>query len=213
MQEVLPGIFHWSTPHPKINVEVSSYWLDDGGVLIDPLIPRDVGLRWFESRPSPPHAITLSSRHHYRDSSRLAQHFGCRVLCNRAGLHEFTHGEPVTGFDPGERLAGDLIAFEIGGLCPDETALHSAPARTLWLADAFVRNPSEEHSDVLGFVPDTLMDDPPETKRQLLAALTRALDELDFENVMLAHGGPLVGDGRRQLQEFVDSGGRTAFEY
>jgi hypothetical protein len=26
------------------------------------------------------------------------------------------------------------------------------------------------------------------------------------------HGGPVIGDGRAQLRDFVQSGGRTAFE-
>jgi hypothetical protein len=64
----------------------------------------------------------------------------------------------------------------------------------------------------LGFVPDSLLDDPEDTKRALLDAYLRVLDELQFEHVLLAHGGPLVGDGRARLREFVDSGGRTAFE-
>ena len=36
--------------------------------------------------------------------------------------------------------------------------------------------------------------------------------ELDFEHLLLAHGGPLIGNGRALLQDLVDSGGRTAFE-
>jgi hypothetical protein len=56
------------------------------------------------------------------------------------------------------------------------------------------------------------MDDPPETKRRLLDVFARVLRDLDFEHVLLAHGGPLVGDGRAQLQELISSGGRTAFE-
>ena len=43
MLEVLPGIFHWPAMHPLIHMEVSSYWLAAGGVLVDPLIPPDVG--------------------------------------------------------------------------------------------------------------------------------------------------------------------------
>jgi hypothetical protein len=43
-------------------------------------------------------------------------------------------------------------------------------------------------------------------------ALARVLRDLDFEHVLLAHGGPLVADGRAQLQELVSCGGRTAFE-
>jgi hypothetical protein len=46
----------------------------------------------------------------------------------------------------------------------------------------------------------------------MLAAYARLLDELDFEHVLLAHGDPLIGDGRARLQEVIEVGGRTAFE-
>lgn len=212
VREVLPGVFHWTGVHPRIRIEVSSYWLDEGGVLIDPLVPSGDGLEWFAQRPTPPTAILLSNRHHYRESGRFVEAFGCTVHCNRAGLHEFTAGEPVEGFDPGDRLAGGVVACEVGGLCPDETALHLPAKRAIVFADGVVRGDMHRQSGPLGFVPDVLMDDPPATKRALLAAFARLLDELDFEHLLLPHGGPVIGDGRAQLQELVDSGGRTAFE-
>ena len=212
MRNVLPGVVHWLAMHPRIGVEVSSYWLEDGGILIDPLVPPDVGLDWFEHASTPPEAILLSNRHHYRDSTRFHDAFGCPVYCNRAGLHEFTHGEPVTAFDPGDTLPGGVIAHEVGGLCPDETALYLPAARAVVLADCVVRGGPHGQPGPIGFVPDTLMDDPPGTKRHLLDAFARLLRELDFEHLLLAHGGPVTGDGRAQLQELLDCGGRTAFE-
>jgi hypothetical protein len=212
MHEVLPGVFHWTAVHPKIHIEVSSYWLEDGGVLIDPLVPPDVGVDWFAHRSTPPAAVLLSNRHHYRDSSRFAEVFGCPVLCNRAGLHEFTHGELVDGFDVGDALPGGAIACEVGAICPDETALHVPASSAIVFADGVVRGAVEGQSGPLGFVPDSLMDDPPLTKRNLLASFARLLEELDFEHLLLAHGGPVIGDGRAQLRDFVQSGGRTAFE-
>ena len=209
VREVLPGVFHWTTPHPKIHIDVSSYWLDRDGVVIDPLVPAKEGLAWFAGRPSPPTAVLLSNRHHYRDSARFAEAFGCTVRCNGAGLHEFADGEAVEGFEPGDRLPGSLVACEVGGLCPDETALYLPEKRAVFLADGLVRVGAD---GLLGFVPDVLMDDPPATKRELLAAYSRLLAELDFEHVLLAHGDPLIGDGRARLQEVVDIGGRTAFE-
>ncbi len=57
------------------------------------------------------------------------------------------------------------------------------------------------------------MDEPPETKRRLLESFERALRELEFEHVLLAHGGPVIGDGRDRLAELVRAGGRTAFAF
>ncbi len=208
MREILPGVFHWTTPHPKIRIAVSSYWLDDPGVLVDPLVPVDGGLEWFAARPTPPTAVLLSNRHHYRDSGQFVEAFGCSVHCNRAGLHEFTHGEVAEGFDPGDRLPGGVLAHAIGGICPDESALFLPEKRAIAVADGVVRM----DAGAFGFVPDVLMDDPPATKRALLAAYARLLDELEFDHVLLAHGDPLIDDGRRQLAELVSSGGRTAFE-
>ncbi len=212
MDEVLPGVWHWTTVHPRIRIPVASYWLGTAGVLIDPLVPAEEGLSWFEARPTPPAAVLLSNRHHFRESARFAEAFGCSVHCNRAGLHEFGPGERVVGFDPGDRLAGGVVACEVGGICPDDTALYLPEQRAVVLADAVVSGGPHGRAGPLGFVPDGLMDDPAETKRSLLAALSRLLEELEFEHLLLAHGGPVLDDGRAQLQELVSSGGRTAFE-
>jgi hypothetical protein len=212
MHEPLPGVFHWTARHPKIHIEVSSYWLDGPGVAIDPLVPPDVGLEWFAARATPPRAVLLSNRHHYRQSDRFAERFHCPVYCNRAGLHEFTHGERVQGFDLGELLPGGAVACEMGAICPDDTAFHLPEQRALAIADGVVRGGPHGQEGPLGFVPDALMDDPPATKAGLLAACAHLLATLDFEHLLLAHGGPVVGNGRTLLQDLLDSGGRTAFE-
>ena len=211
MDEILPGVFHWTAEHPVIHSEVSSYWLKDAGVLIDPLVPPELGLEWFATRTVAPTTILLSNRHHYRDSARFEGAFGCAVHCNRAGLHEFTD-RVVHGFDIGAQLPGDVVPREVGAICPDDTALHLPDARALLFADGIVRGGPPGGSGPLGFVPDVYMDDPPHTKRGLLAACERLLDELDFQHLLLAHGGPVIPDGRALLRDLVDRGGRTAFE-
>lgn len=212
VREILPGIHHWITVHPKIQIPVSSYWLEDGGVLIDPLIPPDVGCEWFADRTAEPSAILLSNRHHYRHSGELAERFDLPVYCVRSGMHEFANGEPVTAFDPGDELPGGVVAIEIGGLCPDETALYRPRSRAIVFADGVVRHGPEGEQGPLGFVSDSLMDDPEDTKRALLDAYARVLSDYEFDHVLLAHGEPVIGDGRAYLEEFVASGGRTAFE-
>jgi hypothetical protein len=212
MREVLPGVFHWTARHPRIGIEVSSYWLEEEGVLLDPLVPPEKGLDWFAARRIEPEAIVLSNRHHYRESGRFAERFGCAVHCNSAGLHEFSDGRAVEGFEIGDVLPGSLVACEVGAICPDETALHLPEHGALAIADGIVRGGPHAQERGLGFVPDTLMDDPPATKAGLLAAYARLLDEREFTHLLLAHGGPVIGDGREQLRELLDSGGRPAFE-
>ena len=211
MREILPGVFHWTAKHPRIGIEVSSYWLDDSGVLLDPLVPPDVGLDWFEQRSTAPTAVVLTNRHHYRESGRFAERFGCTVHCVAAGMHEFTHNEVVTPFQFGDLLPGGLLAVEIDAICPDDSALHARAGRWVAFADGFVRGGARDQEDPLGFVPDALMDDPSGTKQGLLASAQRVLDTLDFDHVLLAHGDPLIGNGREALADLVRTGGRTVF--
>lgn len=209
MDEILPGVFHWETLHPNIGKAVSSYWLDDAGVVIDPFVPRDGGLDWFRGRGTAPAAVLLTCRHHLRDAPRFAEAFDCPILCNHEGLHAFDDDLEVVGIEPGHEIAGEIQVVEVGALSPDETAFYVPSARALVIADGIVRDGPDEP---IGFVPDALMDEPEETRAELLEAFEQILDGLDFDHLLLAHGGPVLGEGREQLRLFVDEGGRTAFE-
>jgi hypothetical protein len=204
MREIVPGLFHWTAFHPRIRAEVSSYYLRDPGVLFDPLLGDDDGLGWL-SENGPPHTVLLTNRHHYRHSDRLIEAFGVSVHASRPGMHEFTEEQGVHPFDFGDELPGGVVAHEVGAICPDETALQIPSARAIGLADGLVRYP---HGDgPLAFVPDSLLgDDPDDVKRGLIAAFERLLD-LDFDHLLLAHGHPVVGDGKEQLRAFVEDGG------
>jgi hypothetical protein len=202
--EIAPGIWHWTAFHDGIGHDVSSYYLPDAGVLIDPLLPADGDpLGWLHDH-GPPSAIVLTNRHHYRDSGRLIQEFSLPVRASRPGMHEFSSEQLVEPFDFGDRLPGGLVAHEVGAICPDETAVEIPGARAIALADGLVR--FEALDGPLGFVPDWLLgDDPDAVKQGLRRSLARLL-ELDFDHLLLAHGLPLVDDGREQLEAFVGRG-------
>src|SRR5829696_8370245 len=103
MEEIAPGIFHWKAKHPKIGIEVSSYYLADSGTVLDPMVPPDEGLDWFEGRE--PRRIVLTNRHHYREADRYRERFDVPVSCNEVGLHEFEGGPQVDGFAVGDEVA------------------------------------------------------------------------------------------------------------
>ena len=197
MKEIAPGIWHWTALHPRIKIEVSSYYLPAERVLIDPLAPSG-GLDWFAEH-GPPTDVLLTNRHHYRSSAEFAERFGVTVHCVREGMHEFTGGELVEPFDFGDELPGGVIAHAVGAICPDETALNIPARDALALADGAVR---WESGGPLTFVPDRYMDEPTRTKEGLRESYRR-LAKLDFQHLLLAHGDPFVGTGRETLAAFA----------
>ncbi len=197
MQEIAPGLWHWTAFHDHIRSAVSSYYLASERVLIDPKVPPE-GFEFFEAHGEPEH-ILLSNRHHDRDSWQLRERFGCTVHCPRSGLYELAGRGPVEAFDPGAVLPGDVRACEVDAICPDEMALHIPAHVALACADGVVRASSD---GPLAFVPDFLMDEPERTKQGLREAYGRLL-ELDFDVLLLAHGAPVTSGGKEALRAFV----------
>jgi hypothetical protein len=197
MDEIAPGVFHWTAIHPNIKKPVSSYFLAEEGVVFDPIHPAE-GLDWFNEH-APPAAVILTNRHHYRASGEFVEEFGCAVYCHEAGLHEFTDGRDVEGFADGDEPVPGVQVKHVGSICPDEVAVWVPRARALAIADGIVR---WEPDDPLGFVPDSLFDDPAKDKAGLVASY-KALLPLAPEHLLLAHGNPIVGEGTAKLREFL----------
>ena len=198
MEEIAPGLWHWSAPHPRIKIQVHSYYLPAERVVIDPIEPED-GLGWFAEHGATPDHVLLTNRHHYRSSADFVERFGATVHCAQEGLHEFGPDRRVEPFAFGDELPGGVVAHEVGAICPDESALHIPAHEALAVADGAVR---WETGAPLAFVPDDYMDAPERTKRGLREAYL-GLAELDFRHLLLAHGEPFVGDGRDALAAFA----------
>jgi hypothetical protein len=200
-EEISPGLWHWTARHPRIGHDVSSYYLARERVLIDPLLGEG-GFELFAELGEPEHVL-MTNRHHDRDAWRVQERFGCEVHCVRAGLHEIEGRGRVSAFEFGDELPGGARALEIDAICPDETALHLPAHRALACADGIVRM---QAGGPLGFVPDSLMQEPERTKAGLRQAYRRVLDSgIEPELLLLAHGEPVRADATRALREFFDS--------
>ena len=200
MDEVLPGVLHWTTFHEGIGRPVHSHFFVEGAALFDPRVPAE-GLDEL-ARHGRPDAILLSNRHHLRHAEAFAAAFGCPIKAQRSGLHEFEGGHDVQAFDFGDMVAPGVRALEVGALTPEDTAFHIAAGDgVLLFADAVIRGDDGE----LAYVPARLMgDDPAGVRRGLTAALTRLLDA-DFDALLFAHGAPVPASGKELLREFVAS--------
>ena len=203
MDEIAPGLWHWTATHPNLGKRVSSYGFERGRALVDPMIPEE-GPQALDRLGWQPERIIMSCRHHWRGIGELAARYDCEVLCNEAGLHEFRDGREVAGFEPGDQLADGVLAIGIDALSPDETALHlDAGPGALCIADGIIRDAAGE----LAFVPDPLLgDDPQAVKRDITGAFQLALANAPpFEYLLFAHGDPLLDGGRQALADFVGS--------
>jgi hypothetical protein len=199
MDEIQPGLLHWTAFHDGIGADVHSAFHVPSGTLIDPMEP-DGGLEAVD-RAGHPERIVLTNRHHYRHSDRYRAAFDCPVLCHEAGLHEFEGGPHVDGFAWGDELARGVTALEVGVLCPEESALHIADERgALAFADSVIGG----RSGRLRFVSDYLLgDDPAAIRDGLRASFRRLCEEREFDTLLLAHGDPIVTGGRSALREFA----------
>jgi len=191
VDEIAPGLWHWTALRETIGSEVSSYYLTAERVWIDPMLPPERP-DWFH----PEHAV-LTCRHHSRDAWKL----DCSVWVVEQGAHELEGRGEFRTFAWGDDLPGGMVAYEVGALSPDETALHIPAHRALAIGDGVVRWRDVEG---LTFVPDSLMDDPEATRAGLRAAYLRLLDELDFDHLLLAHGEPVVGTASEDLRKLVE---------
>ncbi len=190
MEELTPEIRHWTGVHPNIGWVVSSYWLPAMGVLLDPLeVPEEVeGVS----------EIVLSNRHHRRSAFEARERLGAVVRVPRLGLHEF-EGDPVEPYDFGEPLAGGAITpYQVTELWPDDGALHIPSLDALAIADTVLNE-----DDRLQFMPDYCFGDAPAEQQSIREGLTRLASELDFQHLLLAHGAPLIADGREKLLKFA----------
>jgi glyoxylase-like metal-dependent hydrolase (beta-lactamase superfamily II) len=194
MDEIAPGISHWKATHPNIGMEVNSYWLPELSLLLDPIaVPDEI---------EDVEHILLTCRHHVRDSLEAAERFGATVRAPRTGMHEYPDDTPIEPYDFGEPfLDGAVTAYQVGGLSPDETALHIPQVSALCIADGAIR-----YGDELGFVPDQYMDDPEKDKADLKRGFADLAGRLDFDVLLLAHGEPYPSGGREALRRFADSG-------
>jgi hypothetical protein len=200
MDELAPGLFHWTAYRDTIGMDVHAHFHAPSGTLFDPMEPAE-GVGWFARAGREPARIVLSNRHHWRHSDRFVAEYGCTVHCHEAGLHAFGGDREVQGFAFGDELAPGVTAHEVGILTPEETALHiEAGEGALLFADTLQRGP---HGD-LAFMPDDLLGDDPDVVRTGLRDRLRTLtDELAFDTLLLAHGAPVPTTGRSALLTFV----------
>ncbi len=206
MDELAPGLWHWTAFRETIRRTVHCAYDERSRTLIDPMLPVE-GIAWFDEH-GPPERIVLVNRHHLRHSARFVERFGCSVHVQEAGLWDL-HDAPVRvrGFRFGDELAPGVVGHRVASITPEEAGLHLAGPGALAVADGLTR----DGDGALAFMPDFLLGgDPEKVKRGLAEAYLKLAETLDFELLLLAHGDPLVGGAREALRTFAETSARAS---
>lgn len=205
MDEIVPGILHWTTFHDGIGQTVHSHLHTSSGALFDPRLP-DGGVEAL-SHAVLPTVVLLSSRHHLRSSAAVAEAYEIPIKVSEPGLKAFTGNDTpeVETFMFGTEVADGVTALELPALAPDETVFHIERATDGGTAALLFGDSLLHHDGELDYVPDALMgDDPDEVKRGLAEGLQRILDGAPpFDSLLFAHGAPIATGGRDKLAAFV----------
>jgi hypothetical protein len=202
MNEIAPGIYHWTAFRDTIGTEVHSYWIEPAGIVLDPMVPPGAGLDWWEGRDVQPQQIVLTIGLHWRESGEFADRFGAPVRVASAGMHRFEGTDrKAEPFEFGDQVAPGVTAIEVGSIAPDETALHiEHGGGAVAIADGVIR---ASGGAPLSFVPDFLMGDDPETVKAGLVDSFRGLLTRDWDTLLMAHGEPIAGGAKSALRDFV----------
>jgi hypothetical protein len=191
IEEVVPGIWHWSVWDERIHAESHAHALAtaQGAVLIDPLPLARQALRRLE----PVLAICLTAACHQRSAWRYRRLLHARVHAPEGS--QPVDEEPDQPYRDGEALPGDLKAIRTPG--PDHAHyafLREQTPSVLFTGDLVMRAAGGD----LQFVWPEYQEDP-----EAMKASVETLADLPFGVLCMAHGAPIVAQPAAALRALL----------
>ena len=213
MEQIAPGLWHWTAPHPDWKPRnrgknglgwdeiVSSYALitDAAFVLIDPLVPTDAAEadrfwkaldRDVEGHGSP--AIVISIHWHARSAQEIAERYPGSTVWAPAdapkGKIRSTHT-----YAAADTLPAGIEAHDLGKV--KEVVLYLPSHEALLFGDVIL--------DGVRICPESWLGKG--ATRQDAADALRPLLDKDIELLLLTHGGPVTDGAREALERALDA--------
>jgi glyoxylase-like metal-dependent hydrolase (beta-lactamase superfamily II) len=186
VEELRPGLWHWSAVHPTWEQnEVQSYAWDAGStlVLLDPLSPPSLVDELVGGKEV---ATVLTCDWHDRSAPQLVERLGAAVYAPAGGEGVLS----AHHFEPGDALPGGLVAYR--ATHRGEVALWIAEAGALVVGDSLLTK------DRVLKIPETWLP-----QDESVADVSRRLApllELPVELVLTTHGEPVREEGAESLR-------------
>lgn len=190
LDEILPGVFRWSGYAPAYKVELTSHAVLLGGKLFcfDPICLAHDAMKRLTARGRPA-AIVLTSDNHERDALYWSETWQVPIWASREallllpGVQRFpARAEEWNGWrlHPLHGAAGGETAFRTGSLVVMGDPIVNLPGHaTELLPPKYCRSQGELRRSLA-----TLIHEP-------------------FENLLVSHGSPILGDASRKIAKLL----------
>lgn len=189
MEELRPGLWTWTAPHPdwtrddagpdgwERDVRSCAVVGDGELVVLDPMeLPEEVAALADGRAVS----VVLTCAWHGRSAADYERRLGATVYAPRPGIERVEL--PARPYDVGAELPGGVVAA--GGYYPEEVVLWLAQQRTLFAGDAFTAPPLRFQRAWL----------PEGVALEEAVERLRPLADLPAEVFVVGHGDPVTED-------------------
>jgi hypothetical protein len=214
MDQLTDGLWRWTARHPEwhpgeFGAEVACFAAEAGDttLLIDPLLPEDPSsvLGVIDDVAGDRLAILITIPYHVRSAEELWKRY--------AGQAETTiHGHPAAAkrlqdrsafhaVEPGTPLPAGATAHTIGKPRRHETPLHLPSHDALVFGDAV----AESGGRLVVWSSERVDAKVERFYRERFNPTLEPLLELDFDSVLVTHGQPVLGGGKRALRRALDA--------
>jgi hypothetical protein len=194
-REIAPGLWYWTAAHPAwhaacdwpTDVGCVCYRTPEATVLIDPLVPHEEEEAFWEfvDGLALPVKVLLTAPWHRRDAYRVAER--CRTTVWAHALAARTVDFPTRS----DELPAGIETFVPDGDAEGQVAFYLHEHAALVVAEFFVGT-----EDGLMLAPSPALHDVEAFHRSM-----RTLLDLPIERVLVAHGPPVLADGRSRIAE------------
>jgi hypothetical protein len=207
-EQLADGLWRWTARHPEwhpgeFGSEVASFALRAGHetVLVDPLLPPEPEpvLDLIERELGERLAILITIPYHVRSSEEIRHRFRGQVETtiwgHQACRKRLSEDAGFRAFEPGDELPVGVSAHRIGKPRRFETPLLLPSHRALAFGDAV----AEVDGELRVWSGERVDKEVRAFYRERFNPTLEPLLELDFDRVLVTHGQPILGGGRKAL--------------
>lgn len=208
LREVVSGVYRATAklkviPFVRVSSGMCVLKSENGTVLVDPfeLSPDDTRTLEQIGKPS---AIVLAGKFHVRNIANYRERYGCPIFAHTA-IAQNSDIQADEACKDGDNLPGGLQAIVMQGTAPGETIflantdggcliagdalMNIAPGSRIWI-QRMISTP-----EGLGTMPKRFMEDATRAAEAYESLLTH-----QFEHLLVAHGDPIIGGAKAQLE-------------